>query len=220
MPAALPKPSTLPDFAHWARMARWSLAEAAALSLDIDPDAIDSDDLAEPTRTAFAKRLALASNHAQTGRLAHHAEPATFLSWAASNGIPCSQRLCESVEQHGGAIADWRHQAEALTARCDAYQHRVTALEEQLCARADLPPSANEPSKKSAELGPNQARSVKKLILGMAMARYGYRPDGGRTRATKLIVDSLAQFGIAIDEQTVLDWLRRAADDIEHAIPN
>ncbi|QGZ93426.1 hypothetical protein [Terricaulis silvestris] len=219
MPATLAEPSTLPDYTHWARMARWSIPESAALSLDIDPEAIDTGDLADATRTALTKRVALVMNHARTGRLAHLVEPAGFLSWTASNAIPCSQRLKEAVKQHSGPIADWRHLAETLTTRCEAYEHRVVELESLLRARDEWTPAVAAKSKKPA-LSPNEARSVKKLILGMAMARYGYRPDGGRTQATRQIVESLAGFGITIDEQTALDWLRCSAGDIEHAIPD
>lgn len=37
-----------PDYEYWSRLARWSHEQAAALSLDLDPDWLDGDGGIEP----------------------------------------------------------------------------------------------------------------------------------------------------------------------------
>jgi hypothetical protein len=57
--------------------------------------------------------------------------------------------------------------------------------------------------------------SALKLILGMAIGGYGYDPRAGRGPIPKQIADDLLQSGIALTDETVREWLRVAADEVD-----
>lgn len=170
------------------------------------------------TKHDLAKRRKLVANHVATGRIPHDIEPAVFLSWARSNAVACSEALSEAVARNGGAIADCRHQNQMLLGERTADKARIAELEAR---NAVLESGLGAPlatTKEGAARNPKAETSLLKMVLGMAMAKFGYRPGIARSSATKSIVDALACFGIFIDDQTVLDRLRKAAE-VEHQIP-
>lgn len=62
---------------------------------------------------------------------------------------------------------------------------------------------------------PTRARdTLLKLVIGMAISRYGYDPRKGKSPVTKRIVDDLASLGIPLSDDTVLKWLRQANDAV------
>jgi hypothetical protein len=52
------------------------------------------------------------------------------------------------------------------------------------------------------------------LIIGMAKEDYKYDPNASRNEATKHICDDLAMAGVPLDSDTVLKWLREAAEEL------
>lgn len=186
-------------------MARWDAGQAAALSLGLDPDMVSPEWLQRQSnelRARYAQRRDLIANHQQAGRLPHYVEPALFVSWAQANSVAIDPALIESVQTHGGAIADWRHEVERLRLALAASQTRVAELE------------AGGPAKER-RLYPKEQASLLKLVLGMAMDKYGYTPGGGNSRTPKLIADALQRQGMSIDEDTVRKWLGIAAEQCD-----
>lgn len=57
--------------------------------------------------------------------------------------------------------------------------------------------------------------SALKLILGMAIGGYGYDPKAGRGPIPKQIADDLLLSGITLTDETVREWLRVAADEVD-----
>src|SRR5262249_39365432 len=149
-------------------------------------------------------------NHAQAGRLPHYPEPGLFISWALANGVDLPEALADAVRAAGAVIQDWRHLIERQKAQLAEKDARLDALEAERLAKSSA--SDQPPQRAAAErpLRPKEQQSLLKLCLGMAMAAYGYRPGTGNTHATGKIVAALAGFGIQIDNDTVLRWLREA----------
>lgn len=198
--------SPAPDFAHWCRMARWDVAQAAALSLGLDPEAFKletGDDLEPELQTRYLKRRALVLNHVQTGRILHSVEPVDFLSWAQSNGIEVHAALVEAVESVGGTIANWRLEAEQSRAELSKCRAKVDEI------------TGHAAASNRRTLLPKEEASLLKIVLGVAMAEYGFAPGRGNSRAPKAIADALRTHGITIDEDTVRKWLVKAADEVD-----
>lgn len=57
--------------------------------------------------------------------------------------------------------------------------------------------------------------SALKLILGMAIGGYGYDPKATRSPIPKEIADDLLLSGITLTDDTVREWLRVAAQEVE-----
>jgi hypothetical protein len=64
-------------------------------------------------------------------------------------------------------------------------------------------------------LNPEIKCSLMKMILGMAVVKYGYDPTASRNPAIARIRDSLAKVDIKLDEDTIRTRLREAADEVE-----
>ena len=62
------------------------------------------------------------------------------------------------------------------------------------------------------QLKTRERDTLMKLIIGMAVSRYKYDPRANRNEATSAIADDLAKLGIPLDPDTVLKWLREAAE--------
>jgi hypothetical protein len=188
-------------------MARWDAEQATALSLGLDPDIVTPEWLhsqSSDLRARYARRRDLIANHQQAGRIPHYVEPAQFASWAQANAIGIDPALAESVQAHGGAIIDWRCEVERLRAALAGSQARVAAFE-------DAPTGSG----KERRLVPKEEASLLKLVLGMAIDKYSFKPRMGNSRTPKLIADALAREGMAIDEDTVRKWLSKAAEEID-----
>lgn len=191
-----------PDYGHWCRMARWNGEWLAALLLGCDPkivtaESVRSADCPEDLRQRYADMQAVIRNHQQTGRLPAYPEPGAFLSWAQSNRFEIPPALAEAFRAQGGDIADWQTENKKL-------KTEIAKLQE-----------AQQASAKERRLLPREEQALLKLVLGMAMNKFRYKPDGGNSPAPKNIAGALLECGISIDEGTVLKWLRRAAEIVD-----
>lgn len=75
-------------------------------------------------------------------------------------------------------------------------------------------PRGNKFSKKKVEdnnLSLKERNSLLKLVIAMAMKKYGYNPSK-RTSATSLIKNALSEIGLSLDEETILKFLREGAE--------
>lgn len=82
-------------------------------------------------------------------------------------------------------------------ARCEAAEARLAELQRGV-----------------EELPPKTLRSVYRLILGMAIARYEHRTDQ-RSPATKSIRDDLANIGLDLRDDAIRDHLADAAEKLD-----
>lgn len=70
----------------------------------------------------------------------------------------------------------------------------------------------NEKPEKS--LSTKERNTALKLIIGMAMSKYGYKPST-RTGASGKIVHDLQLKGIKMDDGTVNSWLKEASEKLD-----
>ena len=189
------------DFAHWSKMAAWTLEEATALSFGKAPEFVNWDKVkANHGQSSFAddysKRLSLLLHAQEAGELPVSISPAEFISWAEQTGIALPQDLVDAVRATVGRIDDRR----SLTAERDELREEVKRLKEEA--------ARNKP------LSTRERETYQKIILGMAIEQYGFNPTAGRSPIPKQIADDLATFGISVSDDTVRQKLKDAFDTI------
>lgn len=73
----------------------------------------------------------------------------------------------------------------------------------------------NEGSQKGDQestLKGKERTSLLRLVLGMAMAKYGYNPKAAKSPTAKKIASDLLEKGIKLDEDTIRKWLKESAE--------
>ncbi len=63
----------------------------------------------------------------------------------------------------------------------------------------------------SSELGTRERDTLLKLVIGMAVAGYGYAPNAARSEVPAEIASDLGKHGISVTDDTVRKWLKAAA---------
>ena len=189
------------DFAYWSKIARWTLEEATALSFGKAPEFVNWDKIeAYHGQSSFAddysKRRSLLLRAQEAKELPVLISPAEFISWAEQTGIALPQELVDAVRASAGRIEDRR----SLAAERDELREEVKRLKEE--AAREKPLSTRE------------RETLLKIILGMAIERYGYNPTAGRSPIPKQIADDLATLGISVSDDTVRQKLKDAFDTI------
>ena len=61
----------------------------------------------------------------------------------------------------------------------------------------------------------NERKSLMKLVAGMAIAGYRFKPKAKRNQATSDIQADLDKLGIPLDQKTILKWLREASELVD-----
>lgn len=86
------------DYKYWSQMSGWTVAEAAALLLDIDPDRIPekSEEVGTPGWQYWRLHRLLARAR-KMDELSSPMSPRDFLAWASSNGLKPSDQLAVTV---------------------------------------------------------------------------------------------------------------------------
>lgn len=67
-------------------------------------------------------------------------------------------------------------------------------------------------------LGTKEQQTLLKLVLGLAVDGYGYRPKDSRSKVIPEIKRNLESVGVKLDEDTIRKWLREAADEHGHLL--
>lgn len=224
--------SKKPDYDYWGQFALWEFDQFVALSLGFDPEivtpqAIKSSRFPEKVRICYQKQFALFDSHRQAARFnnPHNNSPSHWLSWAETNALVCPAPLIAAVLKHGGKMVNWRVESEKLSAELgkgvEAHKAEVERLQkdvqgvrvenEELCRELERLKKDMRIEADERELTESERRSVRKIIITMAMRRYQYDPSQPRSDIANKIVSDAAELGLRIDDNTVRDWLRKSA---------
>jgi hypothetical protein len=139
------------------------------------------------------------------GKLGEKIIPVEYMLWAANSGITVPNELKQAIEARN-EITDWKARNDDLLKQHDAIAVERDGLKRELGKML----SKAYPDK----IHPNERRSVKRLIIGMAVDAYGYNPKDKRSDATPEIHKGLARFKIKLDEGTIHKWLRASEDEL------
>jgi hypothetical protein len=94
----------------------------------------------------------------------------------------------------------------------------VTADTEAVRLPTEIDAGLQEQSAKNPDLAhrvtalTRELKSVRKMVIGMAIGGYGFDRNAVRSRITKEIVSDLRLAGVPLDDATVLRHLRRATE--------
>jgi hypothetical protein len=173
------------DVQHWARMQRWSLDEAVALSIGFEP----CGDLLEGTAgmpvqsdvlAFYFKRRALIEDNFDWGSVAA----------PSRNSVPDLVRWFDKVELD---------MPEQLLAAADKY-HSLGIGKKSKLGRAH---GADD-----KPLDPRERSAMLKLIITMAVAGYRYDPKAERSTIPSEIESDMNLLGIGINLETVRKHLK------------
>jgi hypothetical protein len=133
------------------------------------------------------------------GKIGEKIIPAKYVLWATDSNIPLPNELKQAVEARN-EIPNWKARYD------DLFRQHVEVSAERDGLRRELD--------QMRSITPNERRSVKRLIIGMAVDGYGYNPNDQRSPATREIHKGLARFEIKMDEDTIRNWLRKSIAEL------
>ena len=195
------------DFKYWAKVPLWTLDEAVALSFGKNPFLVTWSAVEEYADTSsfaagFAnlRHLVLRAKEAQ--QLPELVSPDAYIAWAKANNVAFPRELEESVNAFSGQEPDYKALFEETKLQLASATDEVARLK-----AADKP------------LGGKERNTYHKLLLGLAVACYKYDPSALRSTTAKAIVEDLACLNISIDEDTVREKLREAAEEFGDRLP-
>jgi hypothetical protein len=190
------------DLDHWAKFPKWTAAQAAALSLGIDPDRFDLVTLHRPRQIGSAsfKAVKLAKDRAtlvdQSFPLPHRPiTPENFVQWAITKEIPLHPDLQPAVERHGRPIESLQAAlAVALAERNQAQNERDTLAQ-----------------KLGEDFRGSEKSTMQMIIAAMAIHAYRHMPLPKRSSTAGDIVAVFERLGMANrHEDTVRDTINAA----------
>jgi rhodanese-related sulfurtransferase len=178
------------DFERWSKLADWTIDEAIALSFGKDPDVVNWKLVQNyGGRSGFAdqylKRRQLALRAVRQHQLDDPVTPGCFLAWAKHNDVDFPAELGTQVVARGHQIADWKSLYDELSGQFDELKarHDGDAAERDLLRLRveELEKVLGEWQNREKPLSTKERQTALKLIIGMAVAGYGYDPQAKRS---------------------------------------
>lgn len=213
-----PNYTLTPDFKYWCTLSGWTFDEALALSLGLDPRAVESettkrDDFPPELTQEFEKRrvqFARACACNQFPYIVNAGPPVIFsardfIEWAISNRVELPTALVEEIRANNIVITNWKVEHDKVI---EKLQNENEALKLQIDKFNHTKPSsaATDPLRSDERL------SLLKMIRGIAVEKYAYDPDKKRNSAARDITSDVEKQGFKIDDGTVRKWLDQAFD--------
>jgi len=194
------EPEAVADFEYWAACAAWTVEEAVALSFGKEPSVVNSETIVKEVKSApspfartFERQKRLVLRAIAAGDLADPLVPTTFLEWAHNNSLCLPPQLVEFVRPN---LTMWKD-------RCQKLEDELQSLRSQL------------DSAKIRELSTREKHTLQKMVLTMALAKFGYDPKK-RNSAAKMIASFSKGFeGLSLCEETAKDWLDEAVRELD-----
>jgi hypothetical protein len=221
------------DIAHWSRAAVWTIEEATALSLGIDPRfarwlAVGSHSATSPFAQRYLARRDLLLRAKMVGAVSDPDYPTRFLVWLKRVDLGVSDELWTETHTWSPRARPGSDRSPSAAETVDG-QQRLLAYDVGLAdahdaVRADLERQCAAQRDKIKELELKLARirklnrssdpkvidSLRKLVIGMACGRYKFDAAKLRSNATPQICNDLEKLQIPLDDQTVLARFREA----------
>lgn len=144
-----------PNYTQWALFAAWTFEQAAALSLDINPEIAQSAECPAAPRAQYKKRLDVVNSHRYFSKWFPNSgcvEPHLFVAWARNCGLEFPAALAGAVPQQRPPD---RHR---IAHCCRPDELALLRLHVLIFSFAWVPASAHKPrilrSRTAASLGP------------------------------------------------------------------
>lgn len=186
----MPRRPSGPNFDYWSKLSFWTIEQSTALLIGADPDKIldggslSASCLAE-TRDRYRQMFRLLDSHIRMSGVGSNFSPTEAIEWA----------LHAKVDPPGALVA--------------AVQDQGLSLNEKR-ARKGVGAVASPTDEKP--LTERERNTLLRIIIGMAIAGYGYDPDAKRSDIAKSIADDLSDLGLDCSDQSVREKLREARE--------
>jgi hypothetical protein len=153
------------DYKYWSQISGWTVAEAAALLLDIDPDCVPekSDEVGTPG-WQYWRLFRLLDRAWKMDELSSPMTPREFLAWASSNGLKPPGQL-EMTVRAGKPHRNWQTRYRAMRRERDRLLDEVEALNEQV----------------AGNLNPAARKTLLKLVGGLSRAHFKHHTGNHQT---------------------------------------
>jgi len=199
-----------PNWNKWRHVPNAKIWEAVALSLDIEPSKVEHSStswMAEQhmfeESEEFDDRIFVAGRNLGGGGLTPKVlsmddrsdsivSLSEFAAWSLSINWNVPPKFAELAA--GAPTATDLGRPPALSTKSHAQQ---------------------KPEAAGKDLRTKERGTLLKLILGMALAGYGYDPEAPRSATPKEIADDLLKHGISLTDDTVRQWLKTAVEEVE-----
>jgi hypothetical protein len=176
------------DYDYWGRMPGWTVSEAAALLLDINPDCRptgNGKNIDSKTKEGEYHRLKRLLKRAQKmDELSSPMSPRDFIQWAASNKLTKSEQLEASLKS-GKPLRNWRTKYFNMKRQRDELTKKL----------------------KDSVL-PKERQTLLKLLLGMAQAKFNH--EKGSHKTVSAIVAALDRVDLSVGDDSIRKYLREA----------
>ena len=234
------RPRAKADVTHWSKATYWTLEEAISLLFGKAPEVVTWKGVKEycgspqcpgsPFAVKYGRVRDLVLRAKAWKQLSDPVLPSIFLAWARRMEIEVPGELIEQVEKHGIVIADWKDLYDKLKEQFDKVvgdRDKIASIckiviEERDELKHTL--EATQSTASDAPLGESERDSLLKMVLGMAMAAYDYKPGANRNTATgekqgSVSVD-LQRMGLTLDADTVRKFTKEAETRFKDIIQN
>jgi hypothetical protein len=209
-----PRPTV--DFDFWIRAPYWTVNEVAALLLGLEP----SKDGTSWTVTECLRYIRIRDllGRAQAlNQLPETGPPMDFIEWVEAADFVIPNGLKAAIEARPSKRPDWKTLYRDLKIDYDKVkdndQQLIEDLREHIAKlEADLQ-AANEALRVNRERGfARERETLLKLVIGMAVVGYRYDPIQFPNKVHSEIANDLKSAGVALDDDTVRKWLKKAAE--------
>lgn len=218
------------DFDFWSKASHWTLDECIALTFGKDPRVVTWIELKKilsytsPFVEKFIEIRDLTTRAKQWQKLFDPVLPGIYIGWARQNDIPFPQELVDMVVARGNHIPDWKKSYDTLLLAKNEYSEQVKLLLEKRdtvekflkdrISQLELePPKTPKQGHVITEksLTVRERETVLKLIIGMAISGYSYKPKDSKSPVSKEIEGDLDILGISVSDDTIRKWLKEAS---------
>ena len=205
-------PGCAADFDYWCKASFWTLEEAMALTLGKEPRLVTSDSVKAEERFSpfvqeFKQRLELGRRAEIAGELPPHFNSLTFMVWAKQIDLSCPPEIEIVITRSSGTRIDWKPRYEEEVATHTAVKAELQSLRAK----------AEEWTERPSWL--RERDSLLKLVIGMAITKYGYVTTAHKNAAIPKIATDLKVLGISLDEDTVRRYLNEGKQFIPDPDP-
>ena len=229
------QPDAIADYDFWSKATYWNLDEAIALTLGKDPRQVEWPDLeaitdypTPPFVAKFTEIRELAKRAINYKELFDPAVPSFFLAWARRIDLEMPDQLILAVEKTGIRVGEWQDLYEELLKRHNEMVKEANRKHDEMSEEiSKLTETARQlqsqlDSKAASQgLEPRGRSSLLKLILVMAVKKYGYRP-GNKNKATggnrESISSDTQKLGLKMDNETIRKYLNEASEAFSDAL--
>jgi hypothetical protein len=179
------------NYEFWGLMPAWTIAEAAALLLDIDPDSVSPEtgkDAAQGTKHRQYYQLRRRLKRArQMDDLDNPMRPGDFLEWAVSNNLNVSDVLLRSVKT-SKKLKNWRKKFFSMRRKRDRLADKL----------------------KDA-VTPKERTSLLTIVL--ALVRHSFKQQTG-PHTVSLIVKAVENAGLKLSDDSIRKFLKEAEEKL------